>query len=162
MLINTEIPNQRPPWIPFYQKLLAMPGTIHALQGLLRLRAFRHSGAGFGGCFLDPALIDGDFTERFIRPLIREHRRSVGYARFLRGFDWAENDALSALHERITCPVSFIWGRQDRTFPYEHALAMAAQFPNFVGFAAIHQARLLPHEEQPDAVSTALRRFLDH
>ena len=160
MLINTEIPNHRPTWIPFYQALLRVPGSIYALQALLRLRAYRHSEAGFGGCFLDERLIEGEFRELFIDPMIRDHRRAVGYARYLRGVDWVENDAFATLHGRIACPVSFLWGRLDPTFPCELARGLVEQFPNCVGFEVIDQARLLPHEEQPERVVAALRRFL--
>ena len=160
LLINTEIPNHRPAWIPIYQQLLNVPGSISALQRLLRVRAYRHSTAGFGGCFLDTRLIEGEFRELFIDPLIRDHRRGVGYAHFLRGVNWAENDALATLHGQIACPVAFIWGCLDRTFPYEIALRMAEQFPNPAGFELIDESRLLPHEEQPEAVVRALRGFL--
>jgi pimeloyl-ACP methyl ester carboxylesterase len=161
VLINTEMPDHRPPWIPLYQALLNVPGSVSVLQRLLRVRAYRHSTAGFGGCFLDKRLIEGEFRELFINPLIRDHRRGVGYARFLRGLDWAENDALATLQGQIACPVAFIWGRLDQTFPYERALRMTRQFPNPAGFALIEKARLLPHEEQPEAVVRALRGFLE-
>jgi pimeloyl-ACP methyl ester carboxylesterase len=160
ILINTEIPNHRPTWVPFYQALLAMPGSILALQRLLRLHAFRHCGAGFGGCFVDDRLIEGEFRELFIDPLIRDHRRGIGYARYLLGVDWAENDAFATLHGQIACPVSLIWGRLDPTFPYERAQLMAGQFPNCAGLTSIDQARLLPHEEQPNAVVASVRAFL--
>jgi pimeloyl-ACP methyl ester carboxylesterase len=160
VLINTEMPDHRPPWIPLYQALLNVPGSVSFLQRLLRVRTFRHCTAGFGGCFQNKRLIEGEFRELFIDPLIRDHRRGVGYARFLRGFDWTENDALATLHRQIACPVAFIWGCLDRTFPYERALSMTGQFPNFAGFEAIDKSRLLPHEEQPEAVVRALRGFL--
>jgi haloalkane dehalogenase len=160
VLINTEIPHQRPPWIPLFQKLLVLPGAVTVLRGLLRLRAYRHSGAGFGGCFWDEGLIDGEFHRLFVAPLIRERRRAEGYIRFIGCLDWDECDGFAARHRNITCPVSFLWGRRDPTFPYEHALAMAEQFPHCVGFEAIEEARLLPHEERPDAVCAAVRRFL--
>ena len=137
-----------------------MPGSIAALQRLLRIHAFRHCAAGFGGCFLDERLIEGEFRDLFIDPLIRNHRRGVGYAHYLRGVNWAENDAFATLHGQIACPVALIWGRLDPTFPYELARRMTEQFPNPAGFEVIDKSRLLPHEEQPEAVVTALRDFL--
>jgi pimeloyl-ACP methyl ester carboxylesterase len=160
ILINTEIPHHRPTWVPIYQALLPLAGSIVALQRLLRLRAFRHSSAGFGGCFQDKRLIDGEFRALFIDPLIRDHRRGVGYARYLRCVDWAQNDAFATEHGRIACPVSLIWGRLDPTFPYERARSMVEQFPNCAGIEIIEGAKLLPHEEQPDAVVASIRGFL--
>jgi haloalkane dehalogenase len=160
VLINTEIPNHRPKWILLYQALLSVPGSTHVLRGLLCLRAFRCCRAGFGGCFLDEQIIEGEFRDLFIEPLIREHRRAVGYARFLLGVDWAENDRFATLHGRIPCPVFVIWGCLDPTFPLELARAMTDQFPNLAGFQVVDKARLLPHEEQPETVVAAVRGFL--
>jgi pimeloyl-ACP methyl ester carboxylesterase len=160
ILINTEIPDHRPYWILNYQTLLAIPGSIRALQWLLRLRSFRHCGAGFGGCFLDDRLIEGEFRALFVDPLVRDHRRVVGYARFLHAVSWAENDAFATLHGQIACPVALVWGRLDPTFPYEQARGMVGQFPNCAGIVAIEDARLLPHEEKPAAVLAAVRGFL--
>lgn len=159
-LINTEIPHQRPPWIPLYQALAYLPGSLSALRGLLRLSAFRASAAGFGGCFWDRGLIEEEFFELFLAPLIRDPRRMEGYGRYIRGFDWAENDAFAVRHREIRCPVLLLWGRDDPTFPYRHARTMADQFPGCVGIGAIERARLLPHEEQFEAVGASLRRFL--
>jgi pimeloyl-ACP methyl ester carboxylesterase len=159
-LINTELPHQRPPWIPFYQTLAAIPGSLAVLRGLLRLRRFRASGAGFGGCFWDERLIEGEFFDLFLAPLIRDRRRMDGYGRYLRGFDWAENDDLAVRHREIGCPVLLLWGRNDPTFPFEHAGTMAGQFPDCVGIEVIENARLLPHEEHFEQVGASLRRFL--
>jgi pimeloyl-ACP methyl ester carboxylesterase len=160
ILINTEIPNHRPTWVPIFLALLAVPGSILAFQRLLRLRAFRHGAAGFGGSFCDKRLIEGEFRELFIDPLIREHRRGVGYARYLKSVDWAENDAFATLHGQIACPVSLIWGELDPTFPCALARAMAGQFPNRARFEVIDKTKLLPHEERPEAVVAAVRAFL--
>jgi pimeloyl-ACP methyl ester carboxylesterase len=162
ILVNTEIPHHRPTWVPFYQALAAVPGSVLALQHLLRLRSFRHSAAGFGGCFRDNRLIEGDFRALFIDPLIREHRRGVGYARYVRAADWAEIDAFAKLHARIACPVLLIWGRLDPTFPCALARDMAGQFPGRARFEVIDNTRLLPHEERPEIVVAAVRAFLGH
>ena len=35
VLINTEVPHHRPPWIPLYQTLMALPGTLAVFDLLL-------------------------------------------------------------------------------------------------------------------------------
>src|SRR5690349_24264060 len=52
-IINSEIPEHRPPWIQLYQMLMYLPGTLAGFKLLLRSRTFLRSGMGFGGCFND-------------------------------------------------------------------------------------------------------------
>jgi haloalkane dehalogenase len=160
VLINTEVPGHRPPWIPLYGKLLALPGSSWVFQTLLRSRAYLRSSAGFGGCFVNRSLIDGEFRQHFIDPLLCSRRRVVGYGRYLCGFDWHENDALAERHASIGAPVLFVWGADDRTFPEPFGRKLAKQFPNCVGFQVVPGAKLLPHEERPDAVLQHVIPFL--
>lgn len=160
ILINTEIPHHRPPWIPTYQRLLALPGAVVALRLLFRSEVFLRSSAGFGGCFQDRRLIGDEFKRLFVRPLVEDGRRAMGYSKYLRGFDWAENDAFATRHAAITARTLFIWGREDPTFPEAMGRQMAAQFSACAGFESVGATRLLPHEERPDEVARLARNFL--
>src|SRR5262249_25287912 len=93
ILINTEVPHHRPPWIPLYQQLIALPGSVAFFNMLLRLGPFVRSGMGFGGCFTDLRLLDGDFHDHVIQPLIDSPRRMEGNARYLGGLTWGPVDA---------------------------------------------------------------------
>ena len=53
ILINTEMPRHRPPWIPLYQFLMQLPGTLTVFGLLLQSKAYLRSPMGFGGCFDD-------------------------------------------------------------------------------------------------------------
>ncbi|MGZ4797141.1 MAG: alpha/beta fold hydrolase [Acidimicrobiia bacterium] len=154
VLINTEIPNHRPPWIPAYQRLLTVPGTERVLGALLRSRRFVHSGMGFGGCFTDRTLLDGEFDRLFVEPLRADARRLRGVRRYLLGARWAAVDALPALHARLAIPVRLVWGRDDPTFPVASAREMVHQFPA-ADLVEIDGASLLPHEERPSEVLAA-------
>jgi len=81
MLINTEVPHHRPPWIPLYQWLMYLPGALAGFGVLLRSRTFLRSGMGFGGCFTDLTLLEGDFHEHVVQPLLDSARRMDGMAR---------------------------------------------------------------------------------
>jgi pimeloyl-ACP methyl ester carboxylesterase len=109
---------------------------------------------------VDLSLLEGDFKEHIVAPLIRSSRRTAGAIRYIRGLDWAVIDRLATEHERISVPVQFIWGRDDPTFPEPLARRMSAQFPNCVGFESIAGTRLLPHEEKPADVARVLQTFL--
>lgn len=116
VMINTEIPGHRPPWIGTFQKLVRMPGAAASLRLMLRSRAFRRSGMGFGGCFVDMTKIDGEFHDGFVAPMISSARAMEGQVRYLRGIDWALVDGLATRHREITARTLFVWGADDPTF----------------------------------------------
>jgi haloalkane dehalogenase len=160
VLLNTEMPGHRPPWIPLYGQLMKLPGSVSVLRGLLRSESYVRSSAGFGGCFQDPACLDEEFRAAFIAPLIASGHRARGYSRYLQGFDWRENDAMREKHGRISSEVLFLWGENDPTFPVALGRRMASEFPACVGFETIAGTKLLPHEEKPDEVCAHVFAFL--
>jgi len=159
LLVNTEVPRHRPPWIPLYQGLLHVPGAVTGFAVLLRSRTFLRSGMGFGGCFTDLGLLDGEFHEQVVQPLLASRRRMDGMARYLRGLAWGPVDALEQAHARLAMPVELIWGADDPTFPIAQARRMVKQFPD-ARLVEIPGARLLVHEEKPADVARAVLTFL--
>jgi haloalkane dehalogenase len=159
-LMNTEIPGHRPPWIPLYQRLAGLPGSSFVLRRLLASRRVRRSAMGFGGCFEDLDLIDGEFAELFLSPLVSSPDRLSSMVRFLVSMKFERLDRFSELHGKLSMPVAFLWGAADPTFPEGTARAMASQFPNVAHFWSIPKGKLLVHEEQPDAVAELLIAFL--
>lgn len=158
-LIGTEIPHHRPPWIPLYQALMHLPGTLAGFNLLLRSRLFLRSPMGFGGCFHDRSLIDGDFRTHFIAPFVRDPRRLQGLRHYLRNIAWDVVDAMAQDHARLAMPVRLIWGADDPFFPVERARAMAGQFPQ-AQLVEIPAAKLFVHEEKPAAVAAAVAEHL--
>ena len=154
-IINSEIPNHRPPWIQLYQRLMFVPGAVTGIGLLIRSRAFLHSAMGFGGCFNDRALIDGEFHELFVAPLLRDPARMRGLQRYLRSLKWDVVDGFAQGHGALTMPVRLVWGADDPTFPVSHARRMVSQFPN-ADIVEIPGAKLLAHEEKPAEVAGAL------
>lgn len=159
-IINTEMPGHRPPWIPLYRHLAALPGAAMSFRMLLRQRWFRRSPLGLGGCFVDHDLLDGDFHARFIAPLLASPRRMQGSLNYLRGIGWDVVDGMREVHGRLRMPVQLLWGSDDPTFPLPLGRAMATQFPTPAAFVPIPRSALLPHEEQPDLVLRSLLEFL--
>jgi haloalkane dehalogenase len=160
VLMNTEIPGHRPPWIPLYQRVAQLPGSLFVLRQMLASRRIRRSGMGFGGCFEDLDLIDGEFTEHFVSPLLSSPDRLATMVRFLVSMKFDRLDHFRELHGKLSMPVAFLWGAADPTFPEGTARAMAGQFPNVAHFWSIPKAKLLVHEEQPDALVQRVIEFL--
>src|SRR5262249_9619653 len=143
VLINTEVPGHRPPWIPFYQRLLRVRGAERLLGSLCHSRTFVRSPMGFGGCFGDLTLLDGEFDRLFIEPLRTSHRAQAGVGHYLRGATWQPVDDLEQFHTRIEIPVRLVWGIDDPTFPVTEARRMLQQFPR-ADLVEIPHAKLLP------------------
>ncbi len=159
-LTNTEIPGHRPPWIRTYQRSARLPGSVFAFKQLLSSRSMRRSAMGFGGCFVDLDLIEGEFRDLFVWPLLSSNERIEGMLRFLQQMRFQRVDRFSELHGKLTMSVAFFWGVEDPTFPVETARAMVSQFPNVAGFHAIPGAKLLVQEEQPEVLAAGLGEFL--
>jgi haloalkane dehalogenase len=158
VLINTEVPFHRPPWIRLFQATARAPGASLSFSVLLRSRSFRRSGMGFGGCFQDPRLLDGDFHDRIVAPLLASRRRIEGLLRYLRGIDWEMVDRMAVDHARITQPVLLLWGADDPTFPLAEGERLARQLPD-CELIPVPGARLLVHEEKPEIVAERTIEF---
>jgi haloalkane dehalogenase len=160
VLLDTEMPGHRPPWIPLYQYVAALPGAAAGFALSLRSRAFLRSSLGFGGCFHDPARLDDAFVARVVTPLVRSRARLDGALRYLRGIDWAAVDGLVGTHARIQADVLFVWGADDPVFPAPLARDLPRQLPRCAGLVEIPAACLLAHEERPREVAAATLPFL--
>lgn len=158
ILSNTEVPRHRPPWVPFYQKALGLPGSGGVLRLVLGSRAYLRSGAAFGGCYSDPRRIDDEFVRTFIEPL-RTPRGIDGARRFLRAFDYAGVDALPEVHRRIRAPVHLIWGEDDPTFPVRLLPELTRSLATLSSVRRM-SGKLLVHDEQPGAYAVAIRGAL--
>lgn len=153
VLTNTEIPDHRPPWIPLYQTLALLPGANFVFRQVIASRRMRRSAMGFGGCFTDLDLIDGEFVDLFVAPLLATPNRIASLVQFLVQMKFARLDRFAELHSKLTMPVAFLWGGADLTFPEARARAMTSQFPNVAGFHSIPNGKLFIQEEFPDELA---------
>jgi haloalkane dehalogenase len=160
VLTNTEIPGHRPPWIPLYQEMVRLPGSAFVMRLLLSSRIIRRSGMGFGGCFVNLDLIEGEFGKLFVQPLLASPAHMTSMRRFLREMKFARLDRFAELHRKLSMPVAFVWATSDPTFPEPAARAMVAQFPHVAGFWSIPGAKLFLQEEQPEALAQRVLEFL--
>jgi len=155
VLTNTEIPGHRPPWIPLYQALAPLPGANFVFRRVLGSRLVRRSAMGFGGCFTNLDLIDGEFTDLFVAPLSAAPDRISSLAQFLVQMKFLRLDRFAELHGKLTMPVSFVWGAADPTFPESRARAMAAQFPSVACFHSLPLGKLFLQEEFPEQLAAS-------
>lgn len=124
----------------------------------MRLRFARR--AMLGNCFADPASVEGEFTELFLRPLFSSRAARSGPVRFLRSIDAGAIERLSEVHARIAAPVLCIWGARDPWFPVDRARAMLPQFAGGAELVEILRGRTFVHEDRPEEFAAAAGPFL--
>ncbi len=160
IISGSEIPDHRPPLVREYSLAAKIPGTGVLIRAAMRRGAIRRSSVGFGGCFRDPAFVDGDFGNLFVRPVLESKRVYEMQMRLLRDLDFRVIDGLTAVHSRIRAPVLCIWGSSDPFFPVAKARHMLEQFGGSAELVEISGAKLFAHEDHPDAFAAHASAFL--
>lgn len=158
MLIGTEIPGHRPPFIPLLQKV-SDPRVTGPFKLAMRSKRFLASKAAFGGCFYDSTLIHGEFYATHITPVLADDHRIQGLLHYLRGIDFRLLDTFAVRHREITAPVLLVWGEQDTVFPVAAARPMVGQLGDGRGLVTVPRTRLFVQEERPDEVARIAREF---
>jgi haloalkane dehalogenase len=160
VLEDTEIPRSKTALLVALIAVCKLPAATRLYPWALQMRAFRRSPFAFGSCFADPAYVDTDFADLFVKPLadarVAQAQMALGAS-----FDLAFINELEAVHPRLTMPTLCIWGERDPFFPVADARAMAATLPGPTTFVTIPGARLLPHEDHAAEVAAAITAFLD-
>ena len=156
-LTNTEVPGHDPKLVRAFQILLSMPGSGWLFRTLLRSRAYRRSNLGFRGCFADLGVLEGEFHQACIEPLLRS---SVGAMQLLRNVDLGVVHRLPEVHAEIDAPVLCVWGERDPFFPLPYARKMVEAWPGDVRLEVIRGKKLFVHEEAPDEVAAFVHPFL--
>jgi haloalkane dehalogenase len=149
VLQNTEIPDHMP-FLLRVLKLAAKSPLAPQLHRLLGNRAFRHSPLAFGECFGDRTLIEGEFYEACVKPLLRD---MTGHSAMLAHYDLGWTSRLAAAHARIQAPIHLFWGGSDTFFSLARARAMRSQFTRGGELEVIPHGKLYVHEEAPEELS---------
>jgi haloalkane dehalogenase len=135
-------------------------GAAGLMLKALRSRAVRRSYFALGEAFFDKSLLDGEFQELFIEPFIKSPEYARRLLRVVEAFDAEAMDRLAETHAQIRCPSLLIWGADDPFFPTEKARAMLPQFAGGARLVEIPRAKLLVHEERPEAFAEHALPFL--
>ncbi len=161
IILNTEIPNHRPPWIPFYQKIGLLPIVPTIIRSLLNQKWFLKSPMGFKELYSDKSMLDIESNiSPYVNPVINSPAKTIGAFKYLKGIDWELVDEFKYLHKEIKARTLLIWGEDDKTFPIKLGKQMLNQFSLETEFVTIENASLLPHEEKPNEVVNAILNFV--
>lgn len=162
ILINTEIPNHRPPWIPLYQKVGLLPLVPNVIRKALNLDWFIKSSMGFKEAYSNKSMLnDPENLSQYIEPIISSKKRTIGAFKYLKGIDWNVVDDFKKNHKKIKAKTLLIWGENDKTFPIKYAEKMISQFNGNCTLKRVKDASLLPHEEKSEEVGNSIIEFLE-
>lgn len=165
VLGNTEIPHHEPLLLKMLVGLGKIPGAFRLFTHALSWKWLRHSQFGFGSCFSNAELSDGEFYQLFVSDLqSTEHQsgqRRNGQLEMLRHFSPADIHKLEAAHQRITAPSVLLWGDEDPYFPIAQAEQMLYQFKGGAELKRYPKGRLLVHEEFPQRFAEDTVVFLN-
>ena len=161
ILINTEIPNHRPPFIPMHQFLAKLPLSNFVFRGLLKVGFVVRSPLLVNQFYSDKKLLkDSEYLSKYVNDL-KSYKAMEGFLKYLIGIEWGVVDNFKDNHKRIQANVMMIWGEDDKTFPVELAEKMCKQFSKKVIFNRIANASLMPQEEQPQEVISLVKSFIE-
>ncbi len=127
VMINTEVPGHRPPWIRLYRFSAGLPLAPSAFRLLLSSGRFVRSRMAFGQFYSEPALFNAEHLAPYVQPLVTSQRRMQGMLGYLLGVEWDVVDGLREGHGQIKADTLLLWGEDDRTFPLAGAREICAQ-----------------------------------
>jgi haloalkane dehalogenase len=160
VLGNTEIPGHTPWLVKAYAWAARRPRLAALIFSSLRWSFLRRSSLAFGGLFSDPAYIDGEFGELFVRPLLTDRDVARAQMQLMRNMDFALVETLPSVHARIHAPVLCLWGPGDPFFPLAKARAMLPQLAGGATLVEIAGAKLFAHEDHAGEFAAHAAPFL--
>ena len=161
VLINTEMPNHRPPWIPFHQILAKLPFANFAFRTFFKFDWFIRSPMALKQFYTDRRLFkDPEHLKPYIKPIVDSAEAMTGVLGYLLGIEWKVVDGFKYFHKDIKAKTLILWGENDKTFPVALAENMSKQFSGNCTFIRIPAASLLPHEEKPEEILKNIIPFL--
>lgn len=159
VLTGTEIPDHHSLLLRALVSSGRLPGITVLLREALRRPRVRQLPFVFGGCFADVTLLDGDFADQLIHPLLQDPDQLAAQVQGLKAFTFDLVDELSAIHPQLSAPSLLIWGARDPFFPVRHARDMTTQFAGPTRFEVVQDAKLLVHEEHPEQFAALMTSF---
>jgi pimeloyl-ACP methyl ester carboxylesterase len=159
VLISCEAFDNYPPGAPgkMISLVCKVPGGIALMARILALKPLRRLPIGLGALTKRP--VPPEIADGWLRPLLTDKAIRADFKRYNAGVRKTELlEAVEGLR-KFDRPALVIWAAQDRMMPREHGRRLAELLPQG-RLLEIEDSCTLIAEDQPEALSTALRTFV--
>lgn len=160
VIAGSEIPGHYSMLLRLLLLIAKRPTAMQLFKRLLKIKLFRSSMLGFGSVFHNKNLIEGDFYDLFVGPMIENPGVLAGQSRLPHYISLSELDELKSVHQNLKVPVQLIWGEKDPFFPVKEARKMVSDLPAGSEFYVIRQASTFVHEECPEQFAELVTGYI--
>ncbi|MFF4230818.1 alpha/beta fold hydrolase [Streptomyces sp. NPDC001820] len=159
VLISCEAFDNYPPGAPgkMISLVCKVPGGIALMARILALKPLRRLPIGLGALTKRP--VPPEIADGWLRPLLTDKAIRADFKRYNAGVRKTELlEAVEGLR-KFDRPALVVWAAQDRMMPRAHGRRLAELLPQG-RLLVIEDSCTLIAEDQPEALSTALRTFV--
>lgn len=157
---NTETPGYLSFMMKFLLSASKLPMTGELLFWSLRFKFLRHSKFGLGCAFQNKTLIDGDFFDLFLKPIISSKETRKGQLQLFKNLDPNEVAELVRIQENCRTPIQLQWGSEDPYFLLKDAKKMEKRFKGESEMHVYEGGKLFVHEEYPEQFAKLATEFI--
>jgi pimeloyl-ACP methyl ester carboxylesterase len=157
-LTNCDTHDNWPP--DAFKPFLAMAdagGLAGTLSAMLSDKDVYRSQQALGPAYEHPEQVSDETIERYLRPLVRDERRTENFRRFLARFDNQHTLAIEAKLKTLKSPTLIVWGTDDIYFDVKWAYWLSENIPGTRRRIEFEGARIFFPEERWEAFNTELR-----
>ncbi len=160
-LCGTEIPGHHPWLVTMFTTLAKLPGAKAMFRFSMGNRFIAKTPLILGNTVADKSLLDGEFRETVLDPILANDAHMTAAVKLIRGFSKADVDPLAETHRNLKMPTLLVAGEGDPFFPAEEAREMMSQFAGPTEFVTFENCKLLVQEDQPQRFADQIRSFLE-
>lgn len=159
VLISCEAFDNYPPGAPgkMISLVCKVPGGIALMARILALKPLRRLPVGLGALTKRP--VPQEIADGWLRPLLTDKAIRADFKRYNAGVRKTELLEAAEGLRKFDRPALVVWAAEDRMMPREHGRRLAELLPQG-RLLEIEDSCTLIAEDQPEALSTALRTFV--
>lgn len=142
--------------------LSAGGGLSDALNAMLSDKGVYRSAGALGPAYEDPAAVNDETIEIYLRPHVGNAQRTRDLERFLAAFDSSHTVAVEGQLKKLQAPTLIVWGTDDIYFDVKWSRWLAKTIPGTRRRVQFDGGRLFLPEERWQAFNIELREHWTH
>jgi pimeloyl-ACP methyl ester carboxylesterase len=132
-------------------------GLAGTLNAMFSDKNIYRSQQALGPAYEHPEKVSDEMIERYLRPLVRNERRTEILRRFLAEFNNQHTLAIEAKLKTLKSPTLIVWGTDDIYFDVKWAYWLSENIPGTRRRMEFEGGRIFFPEERWEAFNTELR-----